>query len=84
MKTRPYQRSDLEHGKLVKDLISGDLGVLTSRFDIMKDWGEHQPIWVWEIYWAGPSTDEDNRVVPFIEHSILGLLNGGVWLLMES
>ena len=84
MRTKPYQSSDLEHGKLVKDLISGDLGVLTSRFDIMKDWGEEQSIWVWEIYWTGPSTDEDNRVVPFIEHGILGLLNGGVWLLMES
>ena len=35
-------------------------------------------------YWTGPSTDEENRVVPFIEKGILGLLNGGTWLLIEE
>tara|TARA_R110000822_G_scaffold221906_1_gene355418 strand:+ start:2442 stop:2594 length:153 start_codon:yes stop_codon:yes gene_type:complete len=50
----------------------------------MKGWSEENAIWAWDIYWTGPSTDEENRVVPFIEQGILGLLNGGAWLLIEE
>jgi hypothetical protein len=84
MMTRLYKTIDLKHGKLIKDIASGDLGILTTRFNVMEDWGEESAIWAWDIYWTGPSTDEENRVVPFIEQGIVGLLNGGIWLLVEE
>lgn len=83
MKTPPFKPSDLEDGTLIKDIDSGDLGLLVNRFDLMKDW-EEEPIWVWDMYWSGPSTDHENRNVPFIESAILGLLNGGVWIVVEK
>jgi len=84
MRTKLYQSSDLKEGKLIKDLISGDLGLLTSRFDIMENWDDGDPIWAWDIYWTGPSLEGDNRLIPFIEQGMLGLLNGGVWDLLEA
>lgn len=83
MRAKLYQSSDLQHGKLIKDLISGDLGILTKRFNIMDGWGHEHPIWAWDIYWTGPSSNGPNRTVAFVEFGILGLLNGGVWLLLE-
>ena len=84
MMIRLYQTTDLQHGKLIKDIASGDLGILTTRFNVMDGLSEEDAIWAWNIYWSGPATDEDNRVVPFIEQGILGLLNGSAWLLLEE
>lgn len=83
MRKTLYKPSDLKPGTLLKDLESGDLGFLVNRFDIMENW-EEDPIWVWDMYWSGPSTDYENRHIPFIEEGILGLLNGGVWILIEK
>jgi|TARA_R110000824_G_C15175622_1_gene673272 hypothetical protein len=84
MRVPPYKRSDLHAGLLIKDLDSGDLGLLVSRFDLMKNWDFDEPIWVWDMFWSGPTTDNENRNVPFIEQAIVGLLNGGVWSIVES
>ena len=84
MRVPPYKRSDLHAGLLIKDLDSGDLGLLVSRFDLMKTWDFDEPIWVWDMFWSGPTTDNENRNVPFIEQAIVGLLNGGVWSIVES
>ncbi len=84
MMMRLYETTDLQHGKLIKDITSGDLGILTTRFDMMKAWDEESAIWAWDIYWTGPSMGGESRVVPFIEKGILGLLNGGAWLLIEE
>mgnify|MGYP003676461884 CR=1 FL=1 len=81
MPTYKFQIEDLESGCLIKDLKSGDLGLLVRRFDLMKMHADEDPIWVWDMHWAGPATDEVNKNIPFIEEAILGLLNGGVWIL---
>jgi len=80
---RYYRKSDLKPGLLVKDPVTNDLGFLVERFDIMKGW-EHEEIWVWDMYWAGPTTDFENCMIPFIEEALLSLLNAGEWIIVEK
>ena len=80
---RYYRKSDLKPGLLVKDPVTNDLGFLVERFDIMKGW-EHEEIWVWDMYWAGPTTDFENCMIPFIEEALLSLLNAGEWVIVEK
>jgi len=80
---RYYRKNDLKPGLLVKDPVTNDLGFLVERFDIMKGW-EHEEIWVWDMYWAGPTTDFENCMIPFIEEALLSLLNAGEWNIVEK
>jgi len=79
MPTQQYKNEDLQAGSLIKDLDSGDLGLLIFRFDLMKSYEDEEPIWIWDMHWVGPTTDYLNKNIPFIEQAIIGLLNGGVW-----
>ena len=65
MPTKKYSNNDLGIGSLVRDVQTGDLGLLVDR--------------VWSMTWTGPATDSHNRHIPYIEEAIVGLLNGGVW-----
>jgi hypothetical protein len=76
---KKYKNSDLGIGSLVRDLQTGDLGLLVERLDLFDKIEEHGSIWVWSMVWTGPATDFRNRHVPFVEETIVGLLNGGVW-----
>lgn len=78
-----YRKSDLEPGLLIKDVETGDLGLLIERFDIMKDWN-HEEVWVWDMFWTGPTTDHENMNLPFIEEALLGLLNSEEWTIIEK
>ena len=73
-----YKTEDLKPGLLIRDVQTGDLGLLIKKFNIFSS-AEHEPIWVWAMTWTGPATDEYNRNTPFLEDAVLGLLNGGVW-----
>jgi len=73
-----YKTEDLRPGLLIRDIQTGDLGLLVRKFNIFSS-SEHEPIWVWSMTWTGPATDEYNRNTPFLEDAVLGLLNGGVW-----
>jgi hypothetical protein len=84
MPLNKLQSTDLKVGSLVRDIQTGDLGLLVERINIFQDIDEHEPVWVWEMTWAGPATDSFNRNTPFIEQAILGLLNGGVWELSSD
>ena len=75
----PWTEDDLIVGLMVRDVISGDVGILTRRYDVMREWEREYPIWAWEMWWAGPSTDSQNRYTPYTEFGVLGLLNSGRW-----
>ena len=79
MPTKKYSNNDLGIGSLVRDVQTGDLGLLIERADLFDNIDGHEPIWVWSMTWTGPATDSLNRHVPFVEEAIVGLLNGGVW-----
>jgi hypothetical protein len=68
---------DLIPGIMVKDVISGDIGILVKRYDVMEGWSESAPVWAWEILWAGPSTDPLNKHQPYTENGLLGMINAG-------
>ena len=79
MPNKRYKTEDLKPGILIRDVQTGDLGLLVERFDIFSSIKGHEPIWVWSMTWTGPATDDFNRNTPFLEEAILGLLNGSSW-----
>lgn len=79
MPRRRHSPDDLKVGTLIQDLQTNDLALLTKRVDIFESVADQEPLWIWEITWAGPLTESYNRYMPFIEEAILGLLDGGVW-----
>ena len=79
MPQKRYSAKDLKAGLLIRDIQTGDLGLLIERFDIFSSIKGHEPIWVWSMTWTGPATDDHNRNTPFLEEAVLGLLNGSSW-----
>ena len=79
MPKKRYNARDLKAGLLIRDIQTGDLGLLIERFDIFSSIKGHDPIWVWSMTWTGPATESHNRNTPFLEEAVLGLLNGSVW-----
>ena len=68
MPQKKYHSSDLGIGSLVRDVQTGDLGLLVERTDLFEKIEGHS----------------HNRHIPFIEEAIIGLLNGGVWELKDD
>ena len=79
MLQKKYSAKELKPGLLIRDVQTGDLGLLIERFNIFSSMIDHEPIWVWSMTWTGPATDEFNRNTPFLEEAVLGLLNGSAW-----
>ena len=72
-----YYFVDLFVGMVLKDVISGDIGVLVNRYDVMSSWEDEGAIWAWDILWTGPCTDGTNRNQPYTETGLLGMINAG-------
>jgi len=79
MPQNKFKTDDLKIGSLIRDVSTGDLGLLVRRYDLFYGMSTEEPIWIWEMTWTGPTTDSWNRNMPFIEEAVLGLLEGGVW-----
>lgn len=75
--TNRYYSEDLYVGMVLKDVISGDVGVLVGRYDVMADWEDDEPIYAWDILWTGPCTVGANRNQPYTESGLLGMINAG-------
>lgn len=72
-----YYPEDLKIGMAFKDVISGDVGILAKRYNVMDGWPDAGPIWAWDIIWTGPCTNESNSNQPYTEMGILGMINAG-------
>ena len=79
MPLKKHSTEDLKVGTLIRDIQTGDLALLIKRVDLFEYVEDQASLWIWEITWTGPATDSYNRHMPFIEESVLGLLDGGVW-----
>jgi hypothetical protein len=79
MPQKRYHSKDLKPGLLIRDVQTGDLGLLVDRFNIFEHYGDHDPLWVWNMTWTGPATDDYNRNTPYLEEAVLGLINGSTW-----
>lgn len=83
--TQNFKPESLKAGLLIKDVGCGDLGVLVKRYDILNDFCEKdEKIWVWDIYWTGSATTEDNRHTTLVEKAILTLLSMGAWCIQTD
>tara|TARA_R110002124_G_C8740941_1_gene497387 strand:+ start:419 stop:676 length:258 start_codon:yes stop_codon:yes gene_type:complete len=72
-----YFSEDLKTGLAFKDVVSGDVGILVNRYNVLEGWLDAGPVWAWEIIWVGPSTNETNRNQPYTEIGLLGMINAG-------
>ena len=45
--TNKYYPEDLKIGLAFKDVISGDVGILFSRYNVLDGWDDAGPIWAW-------------------------------------
>jgi hypothetical protein len=72
-----YCETDLHAGMMIEDIISGDIGILVRRYNVMNSWELEPEIWAWDIIWTGPATDEINKNQPYTENGLLGMLNSG-------
>jgi hypothetical protein len=75
--TEQYTEKDLFAGMMIEDIISGDVGILVKRYDVMACWELEPEIWAWEIIWTGPATHAVNKNQPYTENGLLGMLNAG-------
>ena len=75
--TNKYYPEDLKIGLAFKDVISGDVGILFSRYNVLDGWDDAGLIWAWEIHWTGPATSEVNKNQPYTEVGLLGMINAG-------
>ena len=89
----------LETGDMIVDVVTGDVGLLVNRFDIMADIyanDRHRPalpprpanslsIWAWDIMWCGAAAiDADiSRHQPFTEEGLINLLKSGTFIIKK-
>ena len=78
---------ELKVGDIIIDANSGEIGLLTFRYDVLEyvpmisaDFGTPDyAIWAWEILWTGPGSDQSNRYQPYTEDGLLNMIRGGVF-----
>ena len=75
--TEQYSEKDLSAGMMIEDIVSGDIGILVKRYDVMDSQTLGHEIWAWEIIWTGPATHPINKNQPYTENGLLGMLNAG-------
>jgi len=75
--TEQYSEKDLFAGLMIEDIVSGDIGILVKRYNVLDSWEMEPEIWAWDILWTGPATDAVNKSQPYTENGLLGMLNSG-------
>mgnify|MGYP005840152459 CR=1 FL=1 len=78
-------------GDMVVDVVTGDVGILLNRFDIMKQihesLGEETEdrfqLWAWDILWCGQCTNtaDISRHQPFTEEGLVNLIRSGTFVI---
>ena len=79
MPQKKFKTEDLKIGTLIRDVQTGDLALLVQRVNLFDSTDNEDSLWIWELIWTGPATDCHNRNTPYIEESIIDLLNSSVW-----
>ena len=78
----------LKPGGVIIDRITGDVGLLMSRYDIIDhipitlDFGHKEDdyrVWAWEILWSGPAANKNNRYFPYTETGLLNMIRVGTF-----
>ena len=77
----------LNVGDIIIDTNSGEIGLLTLRYDVLdytpmisSDFGTSDyAIWAWEILWTGPGSDQSNRYQPYTEDGLFNMIHAGVF-----
>ena len=78
---------ELKIGDIIIDTISGEIGLLLQRYDVLDytpmispDFGTPDyAIWAWEILWTGPGSNESNRYQPYTESGLINMIHSGTF-----
>jgi hypothetical protein len=83
---------ELKVGDVIIDANSGEIGLLTLRYDVLEYvpmvtpdlYNPEYVIWAWEILWTGPGSSESNRYQPYTEDGLLNMIRAGVFEYIPS
>ena len=83
----PYPPNKLSSGDIVVDELTGDIGLLINRYDVLDGMytsnlleDDDVEIWAWDILWTGPETGDINRYQPYTENGLLNMIESGSFL----
>ncbi|HBZ39067.1 MAG TPA: hypothetical protein DEO59_11550 [Balneola sp.] len=63
-------------GDLLIDVQAGEIGLLMSRFDIIKQ--PKNPVWAWEILWCGAHMVDIFRMQAYTESGLYNMVEVGL------
>jgi hypothetical protein len=78
---------ELKVGDIIIDAVSGEIGLLTLRYDVLEYVPAISPdlynpeyvIWAWEILWTGSGSNESNRHQPYTESGVVNMILSGTF-----
>jgi len=77
----------LSPGDIIVDEMTGDIGLLLGRYDVLggiynrEIYEEDEiEIWAWDILWTGPGTESANRYQPYTENGLEHMIEAGTYL----
>ena len=72
---------DLCVGDIVVDLVSGEAGILVSRY-LLTDSGTPEPLalWAWDVYWVGKTITASSRLQTWTEYGLTNIIKAGTFV----
>jgi len=72
---------DLCVGDIVVDLVSGEAGILISRY-LLTEGGPTNPLalWAWDVYWVGKNIDPTARLQTWTEYGLTNVIKTGTFV----
>ena len=72
---------DLSVGDIVVDLITGEAGVLISRYLLSSVPAGHPlELWAWDLYWVGKHIDPETRLQAWTEYGLINIIKAGTFI----
>jgi len=72
---------DLCVGDIIVDLVSGEAGILVSRY-LLTDYGAGDPLalWAWDVYWVGKTITPASRLQTWTEYGLTNIIKAGTFV----
>ena len=72
---------DLCVGDIIVDLVSGEAGILISRY-LLTDCGPGDPLalWAWDVYWVGKTITVSSRLQTWTEYGLTIVIKAGTFV----
>ena len=76
---------ELNIGDIVVDLVTGEAGILVSRYLLAGDTAtDPLALWAWDIYWIGKNIERNSRLQPWTEYGLINVIKAGTFMQYKS